>query len=144
MVNRSRSLAFVLCLACLVLGCGPVGPEVASVEGTVTLDGKPLAEASVLFVNQSSRPAAAWTDKNGKYRLMFDEGRAGAVPGESSVRITTARDGSEGHPGRKESIAAEYNIRSKLKFTVEPKKKNIANFDLKSGGKVDRGTGSDE
>ncbi len=123
-----------------LLGCGPGGPEIATVSGTITLDGKPLPEASVLFINQSGRPAAAWTDQSGNYKLMFDENRSGAIPGDNIVRISTFRFGVEGVPGKKETIAAEYNIRSKLSFKVEPGKKNIANFDLKSGGKIDQGS----
>ena len=126
-----------------MLGCGTSGPEIATVEGTVTLDGKPLHEASVLFINQSSRPAGAWTDESGKYRLMFDENRSGAIPGDNLVRITTFRFGVEGKPGKKETIAMEYNVRSKLSFKVEPNKKNVANFDLKSGGKVDQSSATD-
>ena len=126
-----------------MLGCGTSGPEIATVEGTVTLDGKPLPEASVLFINQSGRPAAAWTDDFGKYRLMFDEGRSGAIPGDNLVRISTFRFGVAGKPGKKETIASEYNVRSKLSFKVEPDKKNIANFELKSGGKVDQSSGND-
>jgi hypothetical protein len=30
----------------------------------------------------------------------------------------------------------EYNAATKLEFAVVPGKKNVANFDLKSGGKV--------
>jgi hypothetical protein len=139
---RSISICWLASLL-LLTGCGSDGPEVASVEGTVTMDGNPLPEASVLFLNQTGRPAAAWTDKNGKYRLAFDEHRSGAIPGASTVRITTARDGADGYPGRKESVPADYNTRTTLKFNVEPNKKNIANFDLKSTGKVDRAAGDD-
>jgi hypothetical protein len=74
------------------------------------------------------------------YKLMFDENRSGAIPGDNIVRISTFRFGVEGVPGKKETIAAEYNVRSKLSFKVEPGKKNIANFDLKSGGKIDQGS----
>ena len=130
-------------LVTLMFGCGPGGPEIATVGGKVTLDGKPLPEASVLFINQNGRPAAAWTDESGNYRLTFDEGRSGAIPGDNLVRITTFRFGVEGKPGKKETLAMEYNSRSTLSFKVEPGKKNIANFDLKSGGKVDQSSATD-
>ena len=74
---------------------------------------------------------------------MFDEGRSGAIPGDNLVRITTFRFGVAGKPGKKETIATEYNVRSKLSFKVEPSKKNVANFDLKSGGKVEQSSGND-
>jgi hypothetical protein len=44
---------------------------------------------------------------------------------------------------KKETIPVEYNSRSKLSFKVEAGKKNIANFDLKSGGKVDQSSAID-
>jgi len=33
-----------------------------------------------------------------------------------------------------ETVPDKYNAASTLEFTVEPNKKNIANFELKSGG----------
>jgi hypothetical protein len=140
-IKTTRSLLLLLVTVSFSIGCGPGGPDIASVEGVVTLDGKPLPEASVLFINQEGRPAGAWTDKDGKYKLMFDESRSGAIPGQSQIKITTARDGNAAVAGRKESLPDIYNSRTTLSFNVEAKKKNVANFDLKSGGKVDKDQG---
>ena len=128
-----------LALSCL--GCGPSGPEIARVEGTVKMDGKPLADAAVVFIPENGRPAGSRTDSAGHYVLNFSEGRLGAIPGKSSVRITTAREASEGADGKPtpaapETIPMKYNTQSTLEFTVENGKKNIANFDLVSGGPV--------
>jgi hypothetical protein len=123
-------------------GCGSKGPEIASVSGRVTMDDKPLAHATIVFSPENGRPAGARTDENGNYVLNFTEGRRGAIPGPNTVQITTVRDpeqdenGKVVRPGSKEIVPMEYNAASKLTFTVEPKKKNVANFDLKSGGKV--------
>ena len=100
----------------------------------------PFEVSSAIAVDQHFR---FWTDASGKYRLMFDENRSGAIPGDNLVRITTFRFGVEGKPGKKETIPVEYNSRSKLSFKVEPVKRNIANFDLKSGGKVEQSSGTD-
>lgn len=121
----------------LVAGCGPGGPEIASVSGRVTMDGKPLPNASVIFIPENGRPAGASTDSNGNYTLNFAQGRKGAIPGKNSIRITTQRDPTPGEngtaiPGSKETVPAKYNTNSTLEFVVEPKKKNIANFDLQS------------
>lgn len=129
-------------LLCTSLGCGVDGPDIATVEGTVTMDGKPLEGATVVFVPTGGRPAGGPTDANGKYVLNFSGGRKGAIPGENRVQITTKRDPSSDAdgkpvPGKPETIPAEYNSRSTLKFDVKQGEKNIANFDLKSGGKVD-------
>ena len=133
----------ILCSCMLISGCGPDGPEIAVVEGTVTLDGKPLPRASVVFVNQSGRPAAAMTDDKGAYKLNFDETRKGAIPGENVVRISTFQGGGGGLPSAKETVAAEYNTQTKLRFNVELGRKNVANIDLMSGGAVAKPAGSD-
>ena len=131
--------ACLLVLGCL--GCGPGGPEIASVEGTVTLDGEPLPNASVVFVPENGRPAGATTDSQGHYVLTFSEGREGAMLGKNKVRISTARDPSETPDGERipavpETITMQYNAQTTLEFTVEPGKKNIADFELTSGGPI--------
>ena len=137
------NLSFVTQAAVLVfLGCSSGGPEIAQVSGRVTMDGKPLANASVVFIPENGRPAGARTDADGRYVLNFTEGRRGAIPGKNSVRITTQRETEKDENGKTvvsgspETIPMEYNAASTLEFAVEPKKKNVANFELKSGGKV--------
>ena len=124
----------------LVAGCGPGGPDIARVEGIVTMDDKPLAEAVIMFVPIGGRPSASETDSSGKYVLEFSAGRKGAIPGMNRVEINTARmayekDGKN-YPAVKESVPAKYNRNTELEFDVEPGKKNIADFKLKSGGKI--------
>jgi hypothetical protein len=57
-----------------------------------------------------------------------------AIPGKNVIRITTLREGTQTEdgkaiPGSPETVPREYN---KLEFTVEPGKKNIADFNLTS------------
>jgi hypothetical protein len=119
-------------------GCGPRGPEIASVSGRVTMDGKPLAHATVVFIPENGRPAGARTDADGNYTLNFSGGRKGAIPGKSMVRITTVREAEHDEngkvtlPGSGEKVPAKYNTATTLEFTVEPKKNNVANFDITS------------
>jgi hypothetical protein len=125
-------------------GCGPSGPEIASVSGRVTMDGKPLANATVVFIPENGRPAGATTDSDGRYVLNFAQGRRGAIPGKNMIRVTTQRDPTPGEdgkaiPGSKETIPAKYNAATELTFDVQPKKKNVANFDLTSGGPISPG-----
>ena len=129
----------LLVLACM--GCGPGGPAIESVEGTVTLDGEPLPNASVVFVPESGRPAGATTDSQGHYVLTFSEGRKGAMLGKHKVRISTARDPSETPdgepiPASPETIPMKYNAQTELEFTVEAGKKNTADFELASEGEM--------
>jgi hypothetical protein len=139
---RSAIRGFALMLLGVVLaGCGAGGPEIAYVTGKVTMDGKPLPNATVVFVPENGRPAGATTNEEGEYVLNFAQGRKGAIPGESVIRIMTFRDADQDEngqsiPGAPETVPAEYNTESTLTFNVEPGKNNVANFDLKSGGKI--------
>jgi hypothetical protein len=134
-------LALAVLLLPLLVGCGPSGPEIAYVSGKVTLDGQPLPYASIIFIPENGRPAGAATDENGNYVLNFDDDRQGTMPGKNSVRITTQRDPYEDKsgkqiPGSKELVPARYNSNSTLEFDVQPRTKNVANFDLESKGPI--------
>lgn len=125
----------VLCLV-LIGGCGGGGasdqPDLARVSGTVTLDNKPLANATVRFYPQDGRPSSGQTDSQGRYELIYLAGTKGAVLGEHEVRITTADD-DEDPLGLQntETVPAIYNKQTTLKQTVE-KKDNVIDFTLKS------------
>lgn len=63
----------VLCscgMLVLLAGCGDGGPRRVQIEGTVTLDGRPLANKSVMFIPEPGTPgngASAHTDQDGRY-----------------------------------------------------------------------------
>ncbi len=82
-------------LALAGAGCGG-GRGVVKVNGTVTLDGKPLAGALVSFVPRdlgSGRLATGRTDANGAFDLTTFRTGDGAIPGPYKVTITlTAED----------------------------------------------------
>jgi hypothetical protein len=135
--SRFRVGLALVGLAFIGAGCSSSGPEIASVVGKVTMDGKPLANATVVFIPENGRPSGATTDAEGDYVLNFAQGRRGAIPGPSTIRISTLRDAGQDEngqstPGSPETIPARYNADSVLEFIVEPKKKNIANFELES------------
>jgi hypothetical protein len=147
-VNRSLSEAsmpsgrFFRCGAAVIglalsVGCGPGGPDVATVEGTVLLDGKPLEGAMVLFTPTAGRPAGGLTDASGHYELVYSADRGGAMLGEHTVTISTFRPGDpdEGDVGVPEKVPARYNVQSDLKRTVEDKD-NVIDFELDSKGKI--------
>lgn len=78
----------------LVLSCGcgekPVGgPEgLIPVSGVVTLDGNPVADATITFTpKREGGTSTGYTDENGKYELYFGPSAAGAVEGEHVVSI---------------------------------------------------------
>lgn len=85
---------FGLGLICLVMlatiGCGGSSrPKMAKVSGTVTLDGKPLEGAQVVFIADGApRNATGTTDAAGKFTLTTFEANDGAVLGEHSITVT--------------------------------------------------------
>jgi len=102
----------------LSVGCGsPAGPELGTVQGTVTLDGDPLPDAVIQFAPNKGRPSTGTTDANGHYTLQYTMDRPGAVIGMHSVRVTTART-TEGEDGTDqttpEKVPAKFNTESEL------------------------------
>ena len=90
-----RYLHWPLCAALVAVAAGCGGEKLAPVSGVVTLDGAPLADASVTFqpVAQGGIDAGsgsyAKTDAEGRYTLRTVTGdRRGAVVGKHVVRIS--------------------------------------------------------
>jgi hypothetical protein len=151
-VSRSKPLMRKLTLLCavspsllVVVGCSDSRRDVAPVSGRITLDGKPLAGASV--VSQPVAPpgsviagkgSGAFCDDDGRFQLETLDGRPGAIVGEHRIRIygprdpkaTSDRDGGGGP--RREPIPAKYNKDTQLTLTVPPDGTSEANFSLKS------------
>ena len=74
--NALRSSApgcpwLALVLVVIVSGCGGGAEEgTVAVEGTVTVDDKPIAQASVAFIGkEGARLASASTDAAGKFKI---------------------------------------------------------------------------
>jgi hypothetical protein len=106
----------------------------------VTLDGKPLAEATVVFQHLSGTPEEAIfkaeTDSEGKYELaQFGSGARGARPGPYRVRITTVKlppDADERTPLPPEPVPPRYRDGS-LGFEVPEEGTTEADFHITSG-----------
>lgn len=76
----SKRLSVLLLLYCVMfLGCGGADSGGVDVSGTVTLDGKPLADVEVYFVNKKFEGYGK-TDENGHYQLVN-----GAIAGSNKV-----------------------------------------------------------
>ena len=77
---------FLLALSITILGCGEAGPELAAVTGKLTKGGKPLAGVNVTFSPIEPGPSSGGrTDSDGKFVLLSQSGKAGAVPGKHKV-----------------------------------------------------------
>lgn len=127
----------VALMPAFLVGCG--NKNLGQVSGTVTLDGEPLAEATLIFTPiTGGRPAAARTNSQGRYELIYDREDSGAMLGEHVVEITTA-DELVGEDDTVEKIAekvpTEYNLDSKLRATVKEGTQTF-DFALKSGGEI--------
>jgi hypothetical protein len=104
MASRYRPglLALLALLAPLASGCQRERPY-GEVEGVVTLDGRPLTHAEVVFMpdpekGNSGRRSVALTDDQGHYQIASDAGRAGAPVGTHRVCVNDMLVGSPGMP----------------------------------------------
>lgn len=115
----------LLVLSLLFLGCGGNGdgPQLTNVSGTVTLDGEPLADASVEFapieVEQVSEGVGgsggnAATDPSGNYTVRTGS-QYGLQPGKFQVRIAKSTYNEDGQ--EEQQVPARYNVESELEVT---------------------------
>ena len=83
-----RSCLGLLGLLIAAAGCGGKGATVP-LHGIVKLDGRPLANATVLFLAQDppKRDATAHTDADGVFRLSSFKPDDGAYPGRYKVVV---------------------------------------------------------
>lgn len=108
-------------------------PELGDVSGVITLDGKPLAGATVTFLPQiedeelASRVASSvgMTDADGQYSLMYVKDVEGAAVGPHIVAVTLPL------PNGAESLPRKYNSASELTFEVKSGN-NDGSFELTS------------
>jgi hypothetical protein len=107
----------------LVVGCSGGRSDLADVNGLVTLDGQPLPMATVVFQPDSAGPASyGLTDDQGRYKVMYDVGRTGAVIGMHTVKISTYQekdpDADPPIAAAPEILPARYNKTSELRAQV--------------------------
>lgn len=134
-----RWIVLLALLLPLVGGCG--SSKTAPVSGRVTLNGKPLANASITFApigskgNQEPGPSSAGkTDADGRYtlELIGQDGR-GAMIGRHKVMIAlmSEADPSDDRPDKLKQLPPQFNGKTKLEYDVPAGGTDAANFDLK-------------
>lgn len=131
----------------LAFGCG--SGKFVPVSGKVTLNGKPLANATVAFQPvgganplETGPGSAGRTNENGEYTLTTGKGAKGAVVGKHQVLISApetydeedeqrARQG--GRP-QVDKVPNRYGLKGRdaITFVVPPEGTDQANFALKS------------
>lgn len=122
-------------------GCGGDPYKVAPISGTVTLNGKPLANASVTFAPvatggtiEPGPSSAGTTDADGRFtlELIGKDGR-GAVIGKHKVRISIREDADPANddPVKVQQLPMKYNAKTTLEFDVPADGTDKADFNLK-------------
>ncbi len=96
-MKRIASIATFLSLIVLLCGCGggkgPDQPELGTVSGTVTVDGKPATNLTVTFLPvDGGRPSTGATDSSGAYTLIYNANSKGAKIGKHNVRLGVQPD----------------------------------------------------
>ena len=100
-----RALCGLVAL-CATAGCGGVKYE--PVEGTITLNGKPLENAQVQFLPDPQQGtkglrSTGVSDTEGRFKLTCDDGQVGAVPGKHRVLVQDLKQWEGIRPGREDS-----------------------------------------
>jgi hypothetical protein len=118
MIHRPPRLFYgiSLLLSLGLAGCARSDrPELAEVQGLVTLDGKPLPRATVVFQPiKGGRTSRGTTDAAGQYHLIYLRDIKGAILGSHKVTITTATEDV-----RQERLPARYNRQTALTAEIQ-------------------------
>jgi hypothetical protein len=132
-------------------GCSGGGRKLVPVSGVVKVNGEPAANLVVSFQplggeneENPGRGSSAVTGPDGRYTLIYDGEKPGALNGKHRVRIFPqvsgggkgeAPEGGEAGPARPVAyIPPEWNELSKVDFEVPEKGTDKADFDIPSQG----------
>ena len=123
----------------VVIGCGPKGPVSVPVRGTVTFDGKPLAEGKISFITPGRVPEMMDV-KDGKFEGKVKTGKKRVeVAAYRPVRIPPEypeylRAQMKSGNGKENLLPNKYHSESTLEADVTEKGENDFKFDLTSTG----------
>ncbi len=150
MKNKFFLLVAAAAVLTLVPACGPRPIKTEGVTGVVTLDGAPLANATVTFVpteGSTGVAAAGVTNEKGEYKLqtLLGAADAGTTPGKYAVSFScydevetgetrTDEDGEEVPITEEVNVLpTKYNDAATSGFEADVVDgKNTFNFDLTS------------
>jgi hypothetical protein len=112
---RTHGVHLVALLGVVLIGCG--GRGTTRVRGVITLEGTPVAGATVLFMpdgQDGGKPASGFTSSDGTFRLMTYKPDDGALPGK--YRVLIQKTEAAKYPG-----AAERSALERAKAKIEEK-----------------------
>ncbi len=123
MFRKGLALGLVFALL-LAAGCGP---KIVPVEGTVTLDGSPLAGAAVTLLPVGKGESAfGVADSSGKFTLAT-RGKTGAYTGDYTVTVGMSAPGTGGPaPKTEEEKIAMMKKAAEMKGPPIPTKESQA------------------
>ncbi len=95
-------------------GCGGSNlPKTVPAEGLVTLDGSPVADATITFISEGTTyHATGSTNAEGKFSMRAFSEKTGAVPGNYKVEILKSVQGTAASSNSDEPVTL--NLRNDL------------------------------
>ncbi len=147
-VNSLQGGAVMVCSVLLLVtsGCGrPTGPQRVAVRGAILFDGQPLPAGRIRFVpaDGTKGPSAAGSVEKGFYEFNSANGpvvgkhrvEIEAIPNaafelDDEAAYAKAQKEKNAVPLPSQPIPPQYNERSTLTATVDPKGEKKFDFDL--------------
>ena len=147
-VNSLPCASVMVCCALLLVtsGCGrPAGPQRVAVHGAILFDGQPLQAGQIRFVpaDGTKGPSAAGSVEKGFYKFTAANGpvvgkhrvEIEAIPNaafelDDEAAYAKAQKEKNAVPLPPQPIPPQYNERSTLTATVDPKGEKKFDFDL--------------
>ena len=130
----------------LLVGCGDSRPELTLVEGVLTLNGKPLANKSLMLTpigNTTGHGAGGWSDAEGNYTLIAvvpggTRGYSGVPPGHYRVTVYGPAPSGNASGEGVETIVADFSVRkSGIPAVYSTDQSPLVVEVPESGGKID-------
>jgi hypothetical protein len=85
MLKSVAGVVLLMMALMLQVGCGPSGPDIARVQGTVTMDGKPLPNAIIMSANVFNRIQRSTLMQNQIFGVVPKSAGQFTLPGEDDV-----------------------------------------------------------
>jgi hypothetical protein len=131
MIDPMRFATLLLCMFGLS-GCN-ARPAKYQVEGTITLNGKPLDGGEIFFIAADNSSSEAAKIKEGRYQVKTTAGRYKVMVNASTKKPNLNPPGMRGDDFYFESIIPDkYNERTSLTAEVAPQELNRCDFSLSS------------
>lgn len=96
-----------LLLVVVLVGCdSSSGPKTVNASGVVLLDNNPVDNAQVTFIDDAGQiTAVATTDDAGRFSLMHNGEKKGAIPGSYKVQVSKTKLTSKENGGTEITIS---------------------------------------